>query len=341
MTFTNFTIQQTKGEHSMKRILNFMLVVLVLAGLAVHGYAQGNAPTTTTLSAAVTDRATSLTVASATGISASTATVEYLIYVDHELMRVIGLSSTTLTVQRGIGTPATAHKSGSYVIFGAANQATTGTVVGGPFVQSSPTGSCTRASYPTLPLINTVTGEWHNCNNGTWLEQTNIADVPNTPLVAVCSVPIGSVAYGSVGTNTTDIANKRMTTSIFVPYTYFATGISILQGGTATTDNITGQLADGGGKVFAPGAAAGVLLATADTFKNLPFATAQIVTGPAVYMASIVGNGTAAGAYRTVATATHKNIVSQGTTSITFGTFPDFTPPTTFTADLAPHVCIY
>jgi len=112
-------------------------------------------------------------------------------------------------------------------------------------------------------------------------------------------------------------------------------------GSAPATDNLTGQLADASGKVFAPGAAAGVLTAGANTFLSLPFANAQIITGPALYFASIVGNGTDANNYRTVAAATYNNITSQGTTSITFGTFPDFTPPVTFTADLAPVICLY
>lgn len=326
----------------MKRILNFTLVVMVLMGLAVNLQAQSRITTTTLASAVTTTRATTISVASATGMTASTNTQPYYLYVGHEAMLLSAISGTTLTVQRGqLGTFATVHASGAYVFFGAAGSSSTTGITGGPFITTSPVGGCTRNQNAVLPLINVANGEFVNCNGGVWLKQTNIADVPNTPLVAACSIPIGSVAYGSLGTNTTDIANKRMTTSIYVPYTVYATGLHVLQGGTATTDNITGQLADAGGKVFAPGAAAGVLLSGADTFLVVPFANAQLITGPALYMASIVGNGTAAGAYRTVAASTYKNIVSQGTTSITFGTFPDFTPPSTFTADLAPIICLY
>lgn len=332
----------------MKRILILFLFVMGVVGLTSTPLsAQGGRITSTTLSAAMNNSQTNLTVASATGISASGSPGPiYLVYVDHEAMQVVSLSSTTLRVIRGVaGSQQTGHKSGARLYFGAtgsSTQSNNGTVVtGGPFIANSPSGSCTRSANAVLPVINTNTGFFYNCNNGQWLLQTNPADTPNTPLVAACSIPIGSVAYASVGTNTTDIANKRMTTSFFVPYSFWATGLQVLQGGTATTDKITAQLADAGGIVFAPGAAAGVSLSGANTFLSVPFANAQLVTGPALYYASIVGNGTASGAYQTVATATFNNITSQGTTSITFGTFPNFTPPTTFTADLAPVTCLY
>ena len=325
----------------MKRFLHILPAVAVLLALAMPSVAQSRL-TSTTLSAAVTQTQNFITVGSATGFTASSATgTQYIVYVNKEAMRITGVNGTRITVERGNAGTQTPHASGTRVMVGAAGSSSAGNVTGGPFVRNSPAGACTRSAVATLPVINITNGVWYNCNGGVWLPQTGISDVPNTPLVAACNIPIGSVAYASVGTNTADIADKRMTSSIYVPRTFYATGISILQGGTATTDNITGQLADSGGVVFAPGAAAGVLLAGANTFKNLPFANAQFVTGPALYHGSIVGNGTTAGSYQTVPASTFKDIVTSGTTSITFGTFPNFTPATTFTADVGTVFCIY
>ncbi len=341
----------------MRQILTILALAAVLLAISVPAYSQVQ-PTFTTLSQAVTDaRATIIAVASATGFTASTQQIDYGVFIDHEFMRITAVNGTRITVQRGqANTNATSHASGAHAFVGtfAAQQGVATGQSGGPFIQSRNVGSCTRTAYPVLPLIqvnaNATGGQaMYNCDGGYWLKQDLLDDTAVIPLVGACNVPIGSVAYASIGTNTTDILSKRMTTSIFVPRTAVYTGIQVMQGGTATTDKITAQIADGSGKLIASGAAAGVSLSGANTFLPVPFAlnraaaaqTTTLITGPAMYFASIVGNGTAAGAYETVKTATYIDVLSQGTTSITFGTFPDFTPPTTFTQDLAPIVCLY
>ncbi len=344
---------------TMRKLFHILTLAAVLLTISVSGYSQVQ-PTSTTLSAAIADaRATRMTVASATGFTASNSTIgnDYYAFIDHEMVRITAVSGTVISIQRGqLLTNATPHKSGAHVIVGVApsQQGPATGQSGGPFIQNNLVGACTRSSYPILPLIqanaNAIGGQaMYNCDNGVWLKQDLPDDDSAPPIVGACNIAIGSVAYASVGTNTTDIANKRMTTSLFVPNTGYYTGIQVLQGGTATTDKITAQIADASGKVIATGAAAGVSLSGANTFLPVPFAltrggaaqTTTLLTGPAMYMVSIVGNGTAAGAYQTVPTATFKNIVSQGTTSITFGSFPDFVAPTTFTQDLAPIVCLY
>lgn len=339
-------------KNKLSRIL--MLAVVLLA-VSISAFATVQ-PTFTTLSAAVADeRATRLTVTSATGFVASTGTLDYGILIDHEFMRITAVSGTTITVMRNqASTTATAHKSGATVLVGQYGSQQAPGTSGGPFIQTVMNGSCTSANYPILPLIqvnaNQIGGQtMYNCLGGVWQKQGLIDDQLVEPIIGPCNIEIGSVAYASVGTNTTDIANKRMTTSIIFPRTGIFTGIQVLQGGTATTDNITTAIYDSAGKLIASSAAAGTLLATANTFKSIAFAlgptgvaqTKTIITGPALYFISVTGNGTAAGAYQTVPASTFKNVFTQGTTSITFGTFPAFTPPTTFTADLGPVVCAY
>ena len=361
LTVNRNQISPTKRKDNRKRmrkILHILTLAAVLLAVQATAFSQTQ-PTFTTLSAAVADeRTTRLTVTSATGFVASNQAtgLDYGLFVDNEFMRITAVSGTTITVERGQArTNATAHKSGARVFvgqFGSQRQSSTQT--GGPFIQSPLYGSCTRTTGTILPLIQvnptTLGGQaLYDCNNGKWIKATLFDDQPQSPLVGPCSVPIGSVAYASFGTNTADVANKRMSTSIYVPVTGIYTGVQFLQGGTATTDNITFGLFDAGGKPIANAGATGVLLATADTFKAVPFTagssgnaqTLTIVPGPANYFISLNANGSTAGAIRTVAVSTFKNVLSAGTTSVTFGTFVAFTPPTTFTADLAPIGCFY
>ena len=338
-----------------KLISHFIVIVAVMMAGLVTALAQVQ-PTFTTLSAAVADeRAQRLTVTSATGFVASTGTLDYGMFVDREFMRITGVSGTTITVQRGqANTAATAHSSGARVFVGQyGSQAASGTQTGGPFVQNRLQGNCTRGSYSILPVIqvnaNAVDGQaMYNCLGSVWRRQTLPDDFSPVPLV-VCNIPVGSVALGSLGTNTADVANKMMRTSIWVPQTQVFTGIQVLQGGTATTDNISQALFDTSGLRIASGAAAGTLLAGADTFKQMAFAlnragsaqTLTLVTGPALYYIGVTGNGATAGAYRTIAASTFNNVFTGSATSQTFGTFPDFTAPTTFTADVGPIACLY
>src|SRR5439155_25519391 len=98
--------------------------------------------------------------------------------------------------------------------------------------------------------------------------------------------------------------------SIWVPKTAYVTGIKILAGGTATTDNIYAILRDSNGGLIANSAAAGALLSGASTFQTLAFTSARVVVGPARYFISVVGNGTTAGAIRTVAASTFPDVVA-------------------------------
>jgi hypothetical protein len=164
----------------------------------------------------------------------------------------------------------------------------------------------------------------------------------------ISSIPIGSVAYGSLGTNTTDVAGQWWITDIFIPYRRTITKIGVLQGGTATTDNIMVAIYDTFGTLIGSSAVAGAVLSGANTFQEFAIAldgsgnaaTTLTLFGPQQYFIGVQGNGTAAGAIRTVATATFIDIVSTSVAG-TFGTVPTtLTPPTTFTADKAPIVYV-
>ncbi len=154
----------------------------------------------------------------------------------------------------------------------------------------------------------------------------------------ISNIPIGSVAYASVGTNTTDIAGQLWLTDVIAPYAYTVTSIGFLQGGTATTDNFLVAIFDGGGNRLATSALAGVVLATANTFAERTLLTpVQIYPGGKYYVA-VQGNGTAAGAIQTIPTLTFVG-VNAGVLSGAFGTVPaSIVVPQTFAAGSGPVI---
>lgn len=157
-------------------------------------------------------------------------------------------------------------------------------------------------------------------------------------VLAIPNIEIGHVAYGSLGTNTTDVNGQLWVTDIWVPFSKTITKIGFLQGGTATTDNFLVAIYDRDGNLLGNSNTAGVVLSGANTFAEQTLLTSIQVYGPAQYWIAIQGNGTAAGAIRTIATATYINRLC-GSIAGTFGTVPaTITVPTTFTADKGPIV---
>ena len=178
----------------------------------------------------------------------------------------------------------------------------------------------------------------------------NVNGVPAVPggRLKITSVPIGAVALASIGTNTADVNGQWWISDIFIPYNRIVTKVGVLQGGTATTDNIMVAIWDSFGKLVGNSAIAGVVLSGANTFKEIALvlnAAGATVTGlqlygPQQYFIGVQGNGTAAGAIQTVKAATYIDIVS-AVPSGTFGTVPaTITVPATWTADNAPVVYV-
>jgi hypothetical protein len=137
------------------------ILLLFVGLLALAGFAQAQTTTTyTTLSAAVTDPAArTITVASATGITAGTTSL----YIDRELMNVTRVSGTTISVARGMDTTTTStHSSGAVVVIGPVGL--------GPFIKVDKAGSCTAANEPYLPQFNVRTGKMFDCTSSVWTE---------------------------------------------------------------------------------------------------------------------------------------------------------------------------
>ncbi len=131
---------------------------IALAALLFMGAAFGQTTLgSTTLSAAVTANAQQITVASATGITASSGGIglTYL-FVDGELMIVDAVNSTTITVQRGqMGTQATSHVTSSVVWRGPPNFFSLQAPVEG--------AQCVRTNLRVVPIIVVPSGQSYDC----------------------------------------------------------------------------------------------------------------------------------------------------------------------------------
>lgn len=176
----------------------------------------------------------------------------------------------------------------------------------------------------------------------------NITGIANgNPLNNHSNIPLGGVAYGSLGTNTTDINGQLWVSSFQMPRDATITGIYCLQGATATTDKIIGALYKQNltgdttmATLVGNSALAGILLATADSFKQLPFTTAYAAKAGRYFMV-VQGNGTTAGSIRTIAASTYIGVTA-GLIAGTFATLTtQITFPTTFTADKGPICYTY
>lgn len=319
------------------KVVGLLLFVLIVA--STPAFAQ-TAITRTTLSAAVAPGASRILVASATGFSASGSKNTYIAYIDNQAYKVTSVSGTTIgvTSTNGYPTPDTKHASGALVFFGPAGGVDNN--YSSPFVQNEPSGACSRATMGYAPIIVPRTGGWFDCHGGAWIEQTapRLVSLPAVPTLA-CSAPLGSVAYGSVGTSTTFVAGTIYQSSIFVPRTFIATGVRVLQNGTVATDKLIGALADIDGTQLVSSAVAGTTTSGANTLLALAFTATTLVTGPAYYVIQAQGNGTTDG-IRTVAASTFVDLNAKSQTG-TFGTLPTLTPATSFTANTAPYACLY
>lgn len=154
----------------------------------------------------------------------------------------------------------------------------------------------------------------------------------------ISNIPIGSVAYASIGTNTTDVI-QLWVTDIFIPYSFSCSVVGFLQGGTATTDNTLVAIYDGGGKLVANSNLSGVVLSGPNTFQEQTLLAPIQLNGPSYYFVAVQGSGTTAGALQTIPTATFVGVRAGSVTAGSFGTIPaTITPPTTFTAGKGPIV---
>jgi hypothetical protein len=157
-------------------------------------------------------------------------------------------------------------------------------------------------------------------------------------LARISTIPIGPVAYGSLGTSAVHVAGTLYYTEIWIPANKTITGISVLNGATAGTDNLIVALYSNAGVLLASSALAGTLSAGANAFQDIAFTAPYAAIGPGRYWVVVQCNGTTA-TTRRIAASTYLN--RAGSAVGVFGTLAAITPPTTFTADVGPIAAVY
>lgn len=155
----------------------------------------------------------------------------------------------------------------------------------------------------------------------------------------ICSVPIGSVAYASLGTDTTPVSGTTYWAEVWLPANMTITGVSTLNGSAAANSVNVAIYAGANGSALANSALAGTAESGTNAFQDVPFTGTYPAVGPARYYVGIQYNGTSA-RFRTVAASTFVDVLTTSATG-TFGTFPALTVPTTFTAGVGPIACFY
>lgn len=299
--------------------------------------------TNTTLSAAVTTpspgngASTLIVVASATGITApstSDPTKHTQLWVDRELMDVIGVNGTTITVDRGYGgTTAAPHVNAAPVFIIPVSKATNFGVV--------PQGSCTRANELLLPRINYSTGLVSDCLGGQWVQgdasQTtrtinNLLRLPDPGASALTGLETAGTAAGA--------ATEIYCTEIDLPYSALLTGLAVLNGTTVGTNKHFAILYDSTGNVLANSATAGTTTAGASTYQKLNFVSKFYAVGPARYFACDGLNGTT-DTIRHAITAVNDNVLGGTITGQTFGTAAAITVPSSFTTAKVPYFAVF
>lgn len=158
-----------------------------------------------------------------------------------------------------------------------------------------------------------------------------------TGLLRVSNVPIGPVAYGSLGTDAVHVGGSVYVAELYLPEPMTATGVAVLNGATVGTDKLIGCLFSNTGAVVATSALAGTTTAGADAFQTLDF-TAPVALSPGRYFIGVQCDGTT-DTTRRIAASTYLNAAS--VTAGVFGTVAAITAPTTTTADAGPIGYLY
>ena len=318
----------------MKNKLLYLIAFLLMVPVA---YGQ-TILTQTTLAGAVTGTSpTTLSVASATGITAPSATnsqAQVTLFVDREAMAVNTVNGTFIGVQRGaLGTTATSHANGA-LVFVVPNYLSTkfGYV---------PAGSCTRGNELALPRIQFVSGTISDCLGGQWV-QGDSSQTTRSLYSGFRYPEPGGTAYTALQTNgTAPAANTQIECSeLDLPFGQNLTGLAILNGTTVGTDNHWVILYDASGNVLANSATAGAVTAGASTYQKYAFTSKFYAVGPNRYFACYGSNGTT-DTVRHAITGTNDNILGGAVTGQTFGTAAAITPPATFTTAKAPYFLAY
>lgn len=146
----------------------------------------------------------------------------------------------------------------------------------------------------------------------------------------------GAVGVGAAthGTDTTPVVTETYICEVFIPINTPLTGIAILNG-TAAAGNVTVALADSAGNIVARSASTAASGTAA--YQQIAFSAPFQAKGPGRYFVVLQCNNTGM-RFRSHALG---NFRAGKLTGQTYGTLPNFTPPTGFTASLGPVADVY
>jgi len=173
-----------------------------------------------------------------------------------------------------------------------------------------------------------------------------IADISgqSTPVAVqgpsiLTNTSLGNTALTAQGTSSAHTAGSVYFSEIYIPHWNVWKGIAVLNGTTASTDNLIGALYNTNGQLVANSALAGTLSANASTFEQLAFVT-SVLLAPGRYFGAVQCNGTTATTMKFV--TANSNDKMTGSTTGVFGTLPTtITVPTTFTTAVGPVFQLY
>mgnify|MGYP001597782228 CR=1 FL=1 len=327
----------------MKKLLTIALALLLLSPIAAQAQ---TALVHTTLTNDIDAQATRWVVGANTSmtpaaniddVNGNSGNVNQYALIDKEIVEIRSISGTTIVnVTRGrLGTLATTHEDTARIFTGPPQQ----------FLRAMPSGSCTETSQRYLPLVvsdsATKQTKLVNCNNKQWQEQSLIVERQQPAIFKYCTVPIGSVALSSFGTDTTDSATLQYNAHVFVDQTFLATSSTVLNGSAVdTAAKVVHLLYSASGRKLANSAVAGAVKSGNNAFQAMDYTATFLVTGPAWYIIGIQSDTADAAGTRTIAASTFNGVIA-GTSTSVFGTVATaLTPATTFTADKGPIACI-
>lgn len=324
-------------KNTFTKIFALASFAAMLCSVPQQAAAQGTRLVMTTNSAAITQDADRVTLASSTGVSAQGTQGQFntMIYINRELMGIKALvSGTTWTVQRGASaTRPQPHAVTSTVFVGAPSGNFTST----PSL-SLASGACTYTALVTLPQIYVATGDIIDCLGGKWVR--GFRAVP--PPAFVPSPDPGGVLYTGINTNGTAVGSTTLyCTELNLPVNKTLTGIAVLNGTTVTANARYVILYDSAGRALANSALAGQASVTASVYENYAFTTPFYAVGPTQYFACLQDNATGSTTVRMAVTGQADGYLTKGQTGATFGTVPTLTVPTTFTTAVGPFVRAY
>jgi hypothetical protein len=173
----------------------------------------------------------------------------------------------------------------------------------------------------------------------TYINNQLFNPAPVTNRTKFSTVPIGSVAYASFGTDFTPAAGSLYTAELFIPKVMTLTGVGFLNGSVVGTDKVIVSVNNASGTTIGYSNLAGVVTAGANSFQQVGFLT-PVVVSPGTYYISIQTSGTT-DRIRLISAST---FVDTNTTSRTgtFGTLlPPLTPINSFVPDAGPIAYVY